>query len=420
MKILLSNIIIVILSIIFEYKLIGLIIKKKDLKKIKQNIIFLIYFFVRLYLIYNIQNRNYKLFIIFVLFYLINLLLFEGEFVKRIISIVIVLGNLIFMEILSLYFSEVLALGQYAEVAELLFITILFLGLLHWIDEVLVSSKNSSISKQHKIYFSVTYALVLIFIAASFYCLDEYVNASPQKLSYNFRYAFIFFIFIMIIEFKRCFHKEEEIKTIKNMSIYYENQLEIYKLKNEKIKKIKHDYDNHLATLSFLIRKNYNKEAYKYINDINYLMDVEKEYIETGIFKIDSILNYKIHQAKKLSIEIDYDIKVLKVLKAEAIDITIILGNLLDNAIEALDQVDDNKFLKFRLYTEKGLLFIRVKNKYNGQLRKKNGKIKSIKANSDEHGIGLTNVYDIVNKYNGAIHINTGNKEFQVHIVLSN
>lgn len=394
--------------------------KNKDLKKIKRNTIFLIYLIIRLYLIYNIQNRNYKLFIIFILFYLINVLLFEGKFVKRIISVIIIIGNLIFMEISSLYFSEVVALGQYGEVGELLFITLLFLGLLHWIDEVLVSSKNNSVSKRHKIYFSVTYALVLIFVAASFYYSDGYIESSPQKLSFNVRYAFIFFIFIMILEFKRYFIKENEIKTIKNMSKYYENQLEICKLKHEKTQKIKHDYNNHLATLAFLIRKNYNNEAYKYINDINHLMDVEKEYIDTGIFKIDSILNYKIHQAKKLSIDIDYDIKILKTLKAEAIDVTIILGNLIDNAIEALDRVDDNKLLKLRLYTEKGLLFIRVRNKYNGQLRKENGKIKSIKENSDEHGIGLSNVYDIVNKYDGAIHINTENKEFQVHIVLSN
>ncbi len=92
-------------------------------------------------------------------------------------------------------------------------------------------------------------------------------------------------------------------------------------------------------------------------------------------------------------------------------DLSICLGNLLDNAIEAVAEIQKEKIIKVKLKADKGNLFINVTNPYL-TAKKEKGKYLSHKTDSGEHGFGLMIVKQITEKYKGQMQIQDENGEF--------
>ena len=85
-------------------------------------------------------------------------------------------------------------------------------------------------------------------------------------------------------------------------------------------------------------------------------------------------------------------------------DICLILGNLLENAVEASQKADGKKYIKVRMKYDKNNLLIFVTNSYKGKLIKtKNQRLKSTKLDAGNHGVGLSSVYRATAKYNGTV-----------------
>ena len=98
----------------------------------------------------------------------------------------------------------------------------------------------------------------------------------------------------------------------------------------------------------------------------------------------------------------------------------LILGNLLENALEAAEKVVENRYIRLRMKYDKNNLLIYIENSYIGKLiRTKDKKLKSTKENSENHGIGLESVKRAVEKYHGMVIIDDSQKNnFLVNVVL--
>jgi len=102
------------------------------------------------------------------------------------------------------------------------------------------------------------------------------------------------------------------------------------------------------------------------------------------------------------------------------LDLSIVIVNCVENAIEACNNIIDEstKFINLRAQIVGSQLVIKIKNNFNGQIKKEGNVIKTSK-NGEGHGIGLSNVRKIVGKYNGYFNVNYNNNEFQVGIVMN-
>lgn len=97
---------------------------------------------------------------------------------------------------------------------------------------------------------------------------------------------------------------------------------------------------------------------------------------------------------------------------------SIILGNLLDNAADALAKVD-KKILDIKIKYERGILYISIYNSYNGKIIvDKRGKLLTGKLEKENHGLGLESVERIVKKYNGISKISYEEHIFKIDIML--
>lgn len=137
----------------------------------------------------------------------------------------------------------------------------------------------------------------------------------------------------------------------------------------------------------------------------------------TGNIVIDSIINFKYEEAYKKKIYFNLDIKVPPNMEVEDFDITIILGNLLDNAIQAVDKIEDKK-INISIKYDKGRLLIKVSNKFNEYLVYNNGELVSTKKDKENHGLGIKNIKDVLDKYKGEINFSTYDSLFSVNIIL--
>lgn len=165
-----------------------------------------------------------------------------------------------------------------------------------------------------------------------------------------------------------------------------------------------HDYKHKIAMLDTLA----NNKQFDKIHDI-LSQEMEKFndkafYISTGNKVLDVIINSKMNVAKENKVNFTFNIKLDGGMKIEDIDLCIMLGNLLDNAIEASkDEYDP--IIHVSIGNKNNFFVIKVINKYS----KSEIKLGTSKENPAFHGIGLKSVKNIVKKYDGNFYIGCEN-----------
>ena len=202
----------------------------------------------------------------------------------------------------------------------------------------------------------------------------------------------------------------------------YSNQLNVVMKSEEKVRGLRHDLKHHLSEILMLADRNRPREIADYVRNMQADLLGEGEHISSGNADIDSLVNLMLERAKKELGSVRCHVCVPQELDLSAFDWNIILGNLMDNAIDASKRSED-KLLQLRIHYRKGMLFIDIKNSYNGELLKAEGRYLSTKDydrtdESQVHGLGIRNVRRIVEKYNGSMEISDEDTIFEVRILM--
>mgnify|MGYP005759463901 CR=1 FL=1 len=246
--------------------------------------------------------------------------------------------------------------------------------------------------------------------------------------NYNLIYYIIFISIIVMINISIYllynFIFEAIEKDMKNKILEKENNLYEEQFKNTKkyidiTRKLNHDFKYHLIhTKKLIINKEY-KSAISYIDDISKLQEnSDKKFIETGNYNIDNIVNFKLNEASNKSININVLANVPYDINISEFYIVSILGNLIQNAIEANEKIEHNRFIDLEIKYKLNKLFITISNRFDKNIEIKNNKLISTKNNKFEHGIGMENIYNFVKKYNGELLYNYKDDIFTVEILL--
>jgi len=203
-------------------------------------------------------------------------------------------------------------------------------------------------------------------------------------------------------------------------SSQYHSQISVYKMLTEQYRqseRLRHDMKNHIIALTALSR---NKEWEK-IED--YLKNMEGVILDaggdlTGNKAVDALLYQKRKQAEGEDIKWECDMQMPKGCCINEFDLCVLMGNILDNALEACGrmQKDENRFINIQARTVKKCFLIEVKNSMDRTEKFTEGFTN--KDDSQEHGIGLLNVGDVVNRYNGAVHKEAGKGIFVISILM--
>ena len=140
--------------------------------------------------------------------------------------------------------------------------------------------------------------------------------------------------------------------------------------------------------------------------------------IHTGYPAIDSIVNFKLQAAKKNGVRVNANSTLPQGLNISSFDSTVIFGNLIDNALQAVSLVPESRFIDFALHYSKGMLLIKIANPFSNEIKKSGDKVITTKTDKTNHGYGLKSVKETVEKYDGTIEINPEDNIFTVTVVL--
>lgn len=166
----------------------------------------------------------------------------------------------------------------------------------------------------------------------------------------------------------------------------------------------RHDYHNHIQTMKAHLAMGRLNELDAYLNELDHDLTTVDTVIKTGNVMIDAILNSKISLAKQRGIMIDAKAIVPEKLDTSIseVDLSLIIGNLMDNAMEACMRVEDPEQRFIRLYIDilKGQLYIYVMNATAGAL-KRVGRVYETLKDSRHHGFGLMRIDKVVERYHG-------------------
>lgn len=211
--------------------------------------------------------------------------------------------------------------------------------------------------------------------------------------------------------------KTEAAILAKEKEMYY-NQCRMMQETSENLRKFKHDINNQFISIQQLaLSKKYN-ELEKHVLNLSKQLNISKIYSSTGNIAVDSIINYKLNSLTDKNVEINTEIAVPENLKIEISDIISLVGNILDNAVYALGDVETDKKLYFKMVYSKERIIIKSENSYATDIKYINGEIVSTKSDSSEHGLGLKNIDSIVKKYNGYMNIDHKSNMFTLNIII--
>jgi signal transduction histidine kinase len=247
----------------------------------------------------------------------------------------------------------------------------------------------------------------------------------PQVVAFTFIFAILVLnILIFYFQYILSAAYEEKLKSTiyAQEKEYYYSQSQLMQQSVEQIKSIRHDMKLHLATIKGYSIKINADEISKYINSLLDDINLSEIYSDTGNIAFDSIINFKLNRAVENNISTDVNVFIPPNLNIEVPDIITVLGNLLDNALEAMAYVED-KIIKLNVSYEKGGFFISIENTYDGFVNYSTNSENDImqiatRKDNNEYGHGLKNIRKVVDKYNGYIDITHDDNIFCVEILL--
>ena len=164
----------------------------------------------------------------------------------------------------------------------------------------------------------------------------------------------------------------------------------------------RHDYHNHLQTLKATLALGQVDQAREYLDTLEKDLTHIRQIAETGNVELDAILNSKLSLVKEMGIALHYKAQVPAQLPMTSIDLCVLLGNLIDNAVEACEKVPEEKrFFRLYLGSFQKQFYISASNATTDQCRKTDQDYISRKRGN--HGHGLLRMNRVVDKYNGYI-----------------
>lgn len=265
------------------------------------------------------------------------------------------------------------------------------------------------------------YVLFLIVPIVSIYQLNVLTYYSEKNIYYfisiiGFLFINVLIVYIIdnIIDKYQFMHENTQLQQqMDYQDANYEKTVHSFK----SIKRIIHDTNQHFLYIEECIKRNELAAAMEHIKVTLNKVEGAYQRVNTGNLVIDALVTNTLNIGEANGIRIDTKLNLYsQEVHMDRYDLCVTLGNMLDNAIEASKKVRsaEDRYILIKIHSDESALFIHILNHIENAVTH----LHSQKTNPEYHGIGLTNIARICDKYGGNIVIETKNKVFNNMVVL--
>lgn len=271
------------------------------------------------------------------------------------------------------------------------------------------------------------YGLLFIPVGSILIALNEFFKGEisthvlPSMVVFSILLLFNLIIFEIYAKLAENFAYERE-------KIAYEQQIAIISKSTEEQKKMmedfheqKHDLVNELIVLKNSAQKDDNVNLIEGLNHIIKGFDSKEKIANSGNNVVDAIINFKYATAKENQIAFNLKIFIPEELPFHQCDLGIVLGNAIDNAIEAVkDCASEKRVIDISMGIKKEALILTVGNRYEQPLKTdKKGNLLSTKEKKSGHGYGVKSIQRVAEKYHGEVLIETEKQQFVLTVIMN-
>ncbi|MGI6084815.1 MAG: sensor histidine kinase [Acetivibrionales bacterium] len=378
--------------------------------------------------LYNIPNALIANFLVVSIF--ISRMLFKGKFNAHIFTCVLLLAILVVTELVSVFilmlsFELEVAMFQSDPVFKLIGVTIK--NILSFIAvKIICNFKKSYITEIGRLYFILLLMVPVICIFVALIMLNLVVSNNNAN-TFFVLIAYIGLMYINAIVFGiyeatlRQLEKGYKYKLIEKQLEFQLSHYNKIAENREVLSEVIHDFKNHLNCIYNLYKYEKKNELGNYIENLISITDTGK-IVDTGNPVIDAVLSEKTDMAEKLGINFRRELNLPANIEIKHTDLCIVLGNSLDNAIEACKRITDNslkKEIKLTMNYRDSYMVIVVTNTCDKPPVKRGKFFRSSKPSPELHGLGLQSIERTVKKYNGNMVVKCDKSMFELEIVMS-
>ncbi len=207
-------------------------------------------------------------------------------------------------------------------------------------------------------------------------------------------------------------HSSSRMNKLQQQKLLVEKQMELQKeyyiqliKQDKKMRKFRHDFNAHMMVLNQYCNEQNNKNIKEYLDEIVKETEVDEAKVYTGNTEVDAIINSMTPNMDALGIDFHTRGCIPRNTDVSAYEMCSLVYNLLKNAVEACEKIEDinNRKIRFEVGTYNENLFMSVRNTVQSDIKTNDYNMRTTKKNKDEHGIGTNIVKDIVYKYKGRL-----------------
>ena len=225
------------------------------------------------------------------------------------------------------------------------------------------------------------------------------------------------YYFFMIInkEYERAFKLEIQKQQYEQQISSQSKHIDEILVMQKQIKKFRHDISHHFTALKGFFANQQIEDGLTYIEKINDSLE-HTEIVDTGNTAFDAIISTKKALAESKNIEFTLQIQIPEKLNVDAVDLCVIFGNSLDNAIESCEKLENHKLINVSAIYDDSQLICKVT---NTALPNKLD-LQTTKNDKENHGFGLDNIKQALSKYNHVLKIDQSDNEFVLSFIIFN
>ncbi len=242
-------------------------------------------------------------------------------------------------------------------------------------------------------------------------------NSAAHSLTMNLGVAVLPFVFLTALALLYAIlvlEDHERLEQADKLASLRESYYQGLRREERQVRTLRHDLRNHLTALRGLVELGDEGKALQYIDQLadSSALRGGKRLCENDA--ANAVLSAKAEAMGRAGLTADFAVSLPKSLPLGDADLCALLGNALDNAMEAAERAED-KTVVLRCRVEKGLFMLRVENAYAGELPPG---LSTTKADKTSHGFGLAGMREIAERLGGSLEIRAGDGRFQLVVCL--
>lgn len=282
----------------------------------------------------------------------------------------------------------------------------------------LLMFRRTRLTDSHSLDFNAMLMLLVVSLLVNLYMNLLYSKLVTMDSRWMEVFKSIFNIlcslFLLLVQHSMLRQNQAE-QRLQMVSMLFEQAREQYRVSKENIEAINikcHDLKHQLLAVKD------KTDAAEYARMME-LVDSYGAEIETNNEVLDVVFQEKNFQCRKLGIQFTCIIDGQALNFMDDIDLYVLFGNLIDNCIEAVSALPETevKNVQVTVRRDRGFVIVTTENGYAGELHWTDGRLRTSKGDTQNHGFGILSIEKIIHKYGGRYSIRTDDQIFAMNIV---